>query len=232
MQKNIEEDILFFNISKHLEYIDLNEVKNPILWHQIVSIVNSNINRNKIEQYYLKRNIYNSQIKNSIDAILIELHIMFKTTNININEIKLMSSYSAATNIYNASDVDIGIIIENMDEEKNQIVSLILIANGYSFTKYINNYYCYTKILKINNYDIEIEVKVRDLIQSMKIIQLHDYLDNECDEEQKLIFTYIKYKLHGLRKIFPNAYKFIKMLFYNISLLQMDPNCKEFMTNF
>ena len=115
----------------------------------------------------------------------------------------------------------------NMNETNAEYIREILLANGYKYTKLMNGYYCCNKYINCNDEIIEIEVKVRDLLgfprakptdyqESNLIIELHRYLDNICSTDQKIIYTYLKYKLHCIRNTHPKAYSFIKKLFYNM----------------
>ena len=144
-----------------------------------------------------------------------------------------MSSYSAKTNLLETSDIDIGILVDHMDEKNSTMIGDILISRGYKYTKFINEYYCYNRWIQFdsNGPMIEFEIKIRDREKSKQMILLHDYMDNHCEEKQKMIFTYLKYKFMMYNILCPKAYPFIKKLFYNRALLIIDPREKTLITN-
>lgn len=217
----------FTNVGEYLERLNPDEAKNPVVWHELASSFPDS-HRQNMKKYWLERNTYNLQIEDTVTSTIHELRELFAQTP-SVIHVTLMSSYGAQTNLCASSDIDIGVIVKdmNIDHSQVQIITDMLTQNGYTFSKFMNGYYCYSKYVK----DVEIEVKVRDLDASLRVIRLHEYLDNECDTEQKMIYTYLKYKLNSMRAIYPKAYSFIKMLFYNVALLQIDPACTWFITN-
>ena len=212
-------------LANHLETLELLDTTNCATWDYIVEHFIRPSDVEDMNLYWTKRNMYNLQIKPIVETVITELNEMFEHNE--CIKIKLMSSYGANTNLYAASDIDIGIIVQDMNEQVTNMIGVTLINNGYSYSKYMNDYYCYNKFVD----GIEIEIKVRDMMKSQHIIQLHDYLDTKCDERQKIIYTYLKYKIINLRPIRNKAYSVIKMLFYNIALLQINPKCTSFITN-
>jgi hypothetical protein len=186
--------------------------------------------KSEILDYWHKRNLYNAKIKSTVYTELKHLQNLF-ASNPNIYDIRIMSSYTANTNLNGTSDIDIGCIVHNMDEQKVSDITQTLTDNNYKFTKLMNGYYCYTKFINHEDELIEIEVKVRDLDESKTIMALHEYLDTKCDITQKMIYTYLKYRLYCVKDTYPKAYSFIKMLFYNINLLKLNPTTTWFISN-
>lgn len=148
---------------------------------------------------------------------------LLPVTNL-LHGVRLMSSYGANTNLVGISDVDNGVTVKELTEEAAQEIGACL--TGYSYTQHIHGHYCFNRIVKVTDtQSIEIAVKVRDLAKSRRVMRLHEYLDNECDTERKNKLTYLKYLLH---KQYPKAYKGLKVLFYNICLLKINPDDTEF----
>lgn len=188
----------------------------------------------EIDEYIAHRDIYNRQIKSSVSHVHRELQKLFEHDP-NIVAIILMSSYGANTNLVNTSDIDFGLMVKQMDIKNRQRIGQILVTNGYEYGKEMNGYFCYNKMIMVciddQDIEIEIEVKVRDYDKSLRVIELHRYIDDKWNEKEKKNFTYLKQQFLQHKKEFPRAYPFIKMLFYNIGLLKIDPECKSFFTN-
>ena len=207
--------------------------QDPKVWDRIATrVMSEKICRKEMKKYWIVRNQYNSRIKPIVMLELKQLQELFDGDQHDIVFIKLMSSYTANTNLCGTSDIDIGVVLNGMTEAKVQIIAQLLLDRGYRFSKLMNGYYCYNRIITMDHgEEIEIEIKVRDFDLSKDMICLHDYLDNECEEKQKMIYTYLKYKFMLYKEVFPKAYSLLKMLFYNIALLKINPGCKKFITN-
>jgi hypothetical protein len=70
-------------------------------------------------------------------------------------------------------------------------------------------YYVFQKIID----GIEIEIKVRDYDGAIFVANLHNYTDNELDEESKIYTTYIKYKLKENKEKYKNEYWKFKLIY-------------------
>jgi hypothetical protein len=134
-----------------------------------------------------------------------------------LNNIKFsiipISSFSAKTNLIGESDLDIGILVSNINEDKAVCISNIFgrikyilsdIRNKNSpskkhwvFQKYINN--------------VEIECKLRDKEGFYEILKMHDYTDKKMSKSDKIYATYGKYLL---KKYSKKHYEQFKMIYY------------------
>ncbi len=193
------------NVKKALKFI--NKVMNTDIFPQIY-----NKHKTEILKYYKKRNKYNKKVDKVSKKVLKELELAFKNFP-HKYEFHIMSSFKAKTNLIGESDVDVGLLIENLDEKK--LFEAIKILNEIEY-KYvhiletnINKYYSFEKIVS----EIEIEVKIRDLKQTESVLLLHNYLDTKLTDKERAIITYSKYIL---KKIDKNAYKLIKSMCYNM----------------
>ena len=124
-----------------------------------------------------------------------------------------ISSFSAKTNLIGESDLDIGILVSNINEDKAVCISNILgrikyilsdIRNKNSpskkhwvFQKYINN--------------VEIECKLRDKEGFNEILKMHEYTDKKMSRSDKIYTTYAKYLL---KKYSRKHYEQFKMIYY------------------
>jgi hypothetical protein len=227
--KSDDKDDNIHQLASLIQSMDYNRAQKLETWNDLLFQKECNFEQmyeKQIKEYWNLRNAYNLKIKKDILNELNNLKQLFID-----HDVKLMSSYSANTNLLNSSDIDIGIIVDGLTDVLIQEIDRILVQYGYKFEKKMNEYYCYNRFINIDGIIVEIEVKVRNLNESLTIIRLHNYLDTMCDEKQKMIYTYLKYKLFNLKKIYPRAYTFIKMLFYNMGLLKINPNCTWFITN-
>jgi hypothetical protein len=100
-----------------------------------------------------------------------------------------MSSYGAKLHLQgNKSDIDFGILVKDLSEEKVKMYGLMLEASlKYVFGKKIHGYHSYQK--KISN--IDVEVKIRDADESVDVVKLHAHLDMLPSLIQQLL-TYAK----------------------------------------
>lgn len=200
--------------------------REPETWESITGFISLHQDKEEMIKYWNQRNAYNQRISPIVSRELLVLQRSLGG-KYRIDSIKLMSSYSARTNLSGISDIDIGIIVARLDESMVRLIQGFLESQDYQFIKKMAGYYCYNKTID----QIEIEVKVRDLDKSLHVIQLHDYLDNVCEEKEKIIFTYLKYQAHGVKDIYPKLYSFVKILFYNLGLIKINPDAKWFFTN-
>lgn len=145
-----------------------------------------------------------TQTKNEIEAQLKKIFSLYSNPNI---EFVLMSSFGARMHLPNNSDLDFGVIIQDMETYKNNIHNTLDLAGGYRYKDKVSDYYVYTK--KVNG--IEIEIKVRDKQSSAAIVQLHQYLDNKLNEEDKKLLTWAK----SIVVDDSQAYLGLKHLIYN-----------------
>ena len=182
-------------------------------------------------KYFEKREEYNKNIKLLMNN---ELKLIKDIFNDIAAHIAIMSSVNAGTNLLGFSDVDIGICVEklntdddNLDNYLFTIIKNKLIDCGYKENKVFNEnnpknrYFPFTK--KIG--DQEFEVKVRDLKTSQTIIKLHEYLDNKLSEERQMLYTYLKFLTFENKEI----YKKLKKIIYESAFSHIDGGFVMFM---
>lgn len=119
---------------------------------------------------------------------------------------RIMSSIGSQLNLADGdSDIDIGILIEGLNNEdmtgidmhkyeetKQKLLDLKYVFDHvFNPTDFSNQYYSFTKIIDV----VEFELKSRDFESSKPILALHDYLDNKLTNEEITLFTYAKYML-------------------------------------
>lgn len=133
-------------------------------------------------------------------------------------EFIITSSFRSGLNLIDESDIDISATVDSLNDDKLQMISQRLIKLGYKYTYIINAneprslYYAFSKWVD----GIEIEVKVRDMINSSAIIKLHKYLDSQITILEKALLTYGKLKLKALSKLGDDnlGYKCLKKIIY------------------
>lgn len=173
--------------------------------------------------YSTKRDIENMRKSKNINEIFCGLNELASSIKFSVIPL-IMSSYQAKLNLIDDSDLDIGFLVENLDDMKLDVLHNCLEKNGYKFIREIgqkdtNNYYLsYQKYI----YGIEVEVKVRDKCKSKSIIDLHYFLDNNLSEEERSLFTYAKYELKKLGDQI--GYKCMKKLIYEYGFSRADIN--------
>jgi len=173
--------------------------------------------------YFDERNKYNKNIEPIAIKGLTEAKTAFLPFEYD-HEFHIMSSYKSKTNLIGESDIDIGLLIDGLDQSKLVKVEKILEGLGYVKGEQMNKenpdttYYPYSKMID----GIEFEVKVRNNNEHTKmVLKLHEYLDNELTDDERAIITYGKYVLKKLSKkwlIKERAYKVFKTLVYEAYL--------------
>lgn len=219
-------DIEFWsNLSKKLGIIidrSRNEYQNMVdalkfINNELINVIFPSIAKYKNEaiEYYDKRNKFNVKIEDVADKCISELKNNIKVP-FNIS-IVITSSYSAKINVMNSSDIDVSILVESLDEHKLFTIIGMLNKIGYKFSHIRNpnakhnKYYSFIKFID----DVEIEVKVRDSELSKPVIELHNYLDTQLTEDQRISITFIKYMLYQLQKMNKDrGYEYFKKLMY------------------
>lgn len=229
-QKKCQDSKIIDLVAK-MNQMDVRGLCSMETWDYLFDVMADEKYEAEIIRYIQKRDSVNQQIRSTVSDVFRELKKLFESDP-DVVDLIPMSSYSAGTNLIHGSDVDFGIIIRSMDQKNSQRIRDILDTNGYMYTKSMNGYMCYSKLVKTESgVEFEIELKVRDHHESLEVIALHHYIDHVCDERQKHIFTYLKHWSLEHKNDYPKAYSKIKLLFYNVCMLKIDPQCKTFFTN-
>ena len=179
--------------------------------HDSVPSILSIINKDEATEYVKRRDVKNEEIKELPGKIISNIGKILEETKYDIT-LRIMSSYNARLNLIDESDIDIGVLIKDLDAGKLTNIHALLLKDGYTHTKIVNpqdekkKYYCYEKVVD----GVEIEIKVRDFDHTQIIVKLHDYLDNDLTEDERIIFTYAKFMLKSDKIL----YKYMKMIIY------------------
>lgn len=136
------------------------------------------------------------------------------------------SSYSSKMNLIGESDIDYFILFNPMTIEKVIQMSQLLERYNFKFEKLgnkndpKNNYYIYNQYID----NIQVEMKVRDYMNSKNVVSLHDFTDNKLDLKEKILFTYAKYqlKLKAKEDKTFKGYNLFKTIFYNYCFKDID----------
>jgi len=172
------------------------------------------------KKYVLLRDENNKHLLHllkSIDTQLKQLFINFKGVTI-----LPMSSICAKMNMISESDIDFGLMIQDMSKNNLIKIACILEDNGFKYNKTFvgsvktNLYHSFCKYDK--NHNVEIEIKVRDYESSKIIIDMHMWLDTNFSDDERTMITYAKYLLKQHDKSFNTAYygKFKKILYESV----------------
>ncbi len=170
----------------------------------------------KAHKYYIKRSKHDDKLEKIQEKAIKELRCTLKNDEClkNLNFVIIpMSSFSAKTNLVGESDIDVGILIKNIDEDK-----AVCIANILGRIKYIlsdirqkdkasKKHWVFQKFFQ----KVEIECKVRDKDGFAEMIKMHRYTDNKMKRNTKIYSTYIKYLLKKNNK---KVYENFKMIYY------------------
>jgi hypothetical protein len=167
-------------------------------------------------KYCSRRNTYDEILNPAETTARSELDLAFKDySDISIH---LMSSKGAKmhlivlseeANMGCLSDIDFGVLVKDLTQEKIQTYSNILEKAGYKFSQEINHYFVFWK--QING--IDIEVKLRDFSASLDILQLHQCLDNLSYQTQQLL-TYAKAITFSDTNLYTKLKKIIYSAYY------------------
>lgn len=188
----------------------------------------NNIFKKEAKIYFDKRNEFNDKIKTVPQKIIKQIETELYGIKIK-TRLQIMSSFSSNTNLMDESDIDIGLLVEDLNKsDYKMIIEEKLIKMGYKYHETRNEneikkrYYSYNKFINvtINGCDklIEIEVKVRDLVDSKQMIELHNNLDTKLTIIQQMLYTYIKLILKPTDK---KTYSNFKKLMQNSFLINV-----------
>ena len=171
------------------------------------------------KKYRIKRDKNNKKLIKIMNKVYNNIKEQLK--NINYVTIKIMSSINAKLNLAeNDSDIDIGIMINGLNKNKNidieKYTTIVQILNKMDFkfshifnpNNIDNQYFAFVKIIN----GVEFEVKIRDLESSKTIMKLHDYLDTKLTNKQITLFTYVKYLLKKYK--YEKSYSQFKKILY------------------
>jgi len=131
-----------------------------------------------------------------------------------------MSSFPRL-NLIGDSDIDLGLLVYNLDNQKLFEISKILINNGYKYGNITYNKaspkstaYRFEKKLK----GVEVEIKIRDMVATRAIAALHTKMDKRMSKEHQIFWTYHKYLLKNLskkNKAMKPVYRALKIIFHH-----------------
>ena len=139
------------------------------------------------------------------------------------DEIKSCSSYSAGIHL-KQSDVDIFLLINDKDDDKEKYYVDFLIANGFEHeaTSHDGDYKSYNKWIN----GVELEIKIRDKAPAANIVLMHEYIEALPIDDRKSI-TYIK----SVCNIYKEPYLTFKMIMYSAYYtMMMDEKKKKSLT--
>ena len=182
---------------------------------KIMNIINENWEKEAI-RYYDKRTKSDERLKKIQKKAFDEIKKCIKDAECfkNIKYVLVpASSFSAKTNLIGESDIDFGILIKNIDEDKAMCLSNALGKCNYLLTDIRNQdnkskkHWVFQKY--INN--VEIEGKVRDYDGFKNILKMHTYTDKKMGKKDKMLTTYTKYIL---KKYARKEYENFKMIDY------------------
>lgn len=162
------------------------------------------------KKYILKRDNENKKIKKQVDNTIkfFEKNINEKTTGINC-VYKLMSSYQAGLNLLKESDIDVGCLVNDLDDIKLFKLTLEFMKYGFvPTTMYVNKYDQKNKYFSFEKdiNGISFEIKVRDAKYSATIVKLDEMVEKKLSPKQKCYYTYAKYITKNT-----DGYKYIKL---------------------
>lgn len=120
--------------------------------------------------------------------------------------VALMSSFGANLHLQgNKSDIDFGILVKDLSEDKVKIYGEMLEKSlKYVFGKKIHGYYSYEKTI----FNVDVEVKIRDADESVDVVKLHAHLDMLSRSTQNLL-AYAKSLVVDNDEIYCNLKKII-----------------------
>ena len=173
--------------------------------------------------YFNKANEYYSKVRSNDNKLFkIQNEIIQLLSKIDYKEIYPCGSFSCLLNILDRSDIDIGLLLENNDNNNEILNSLNELGFKYMGKCEYNNS---NKELEYDSYviyknNIEIEIKVRLIAPYKKyMMPIIEYYKNLSNND-KVIFTYIKYLLKDNKEY----YSLNKKIFYNYVCYKINSN--------
>lgn len=172
---------------------------------------------NDATQYVVKRNERNVVLYQIMNDTVNEIEHIITSNNISAI-VCPMSSICAQLNLIDESDIDIGILVDDLNTPAGSLnkqlfddVYSLLLSSGYTFDHVFNEHVHYNRYYSFVKYvdGVEIEVKVRDHETSKIILKLHKKLDNDLTENERTLLTYAKSLVVSDKKTYKNLKKII-----------------------
>ena len=202
--------VYFWNIYGGTKDIDERRKITATSFLDLISICREMYEAEAIK-YYKERN---EKVNQKLNMIQEKVYSLLKTIVPKNYILKCTNSFSSNLHLIEDSDIDFTILIPDMKETDFTDIQSILEPYGFLYKEensvgQPDHYYIFSKFID----GIEIEIKVRDELNSKRIMIAHQYLDNTFDEELKPYVTYLK-KL--LKKSL--TYMYFKYMIYEYSL--------------
>ena len=197
----------------------------------IIELIETEFHSEAMDYYALRATQDESLIAVQKKALK-ELNRRFKRLPLTDSCILPTSSFSSRTNLYNVSDIDITVTVnedtfktmwktESSERKFNGTseISTVLSSLGYEFKKTMSYglpeaYHVFSKHID----GVEIETKVRQNGPSDYIIEIHRYMDNEYPKDIKPYVTYAKFLFKDDREL----YRKLKYIIYNSTLCHLE----------
>jgi len=163
--------------------------------------------REEAREYCRHRDLEAGKLASAKNNAEAELKFLFE--NYPDVEVILMSSVGANLHLSGTSDIDFGVVVKDLTTDKIETYGTILTRAGYVPDRETNGYFPYQKKI----FNIDIEAKLRDLDNSVKIIELHNCLDQLPSETQQLL-TYAKSIAYTDKATYDNFKKIIYSAYF------------------
>ncbi|XWV25878.1 putative orfan [Tupanvirus soda lake] len=180
------------------------------------------------EEYFVAREDYNSKMLDIANRKINELTLCFVNCDIH-TEFIMTSSLNAGTNLVGESDIDISMLVSKLDESAMHQITLQLEKMGFVYNKFVNPSQilnCYYSFSKIDG-NVEFEIKVRDKENSATVLALHDYMENNLTNEERMAITYGKFLFknlskHSLIEVEKKSYAIFKKMVYEMYFAKIE----------
>lgn len=153
-------------------------------------------------EYYERRNRDNVKLQKI--AAMVKKHIPYKLV--------LMSSFGAGLNLIGQSDIDFGLLVDDLTAEKSLEYEQVLKQYGFKFSQNVGDgdvqYWVCARVID----EVVVEIKIRDSKKSSEIVRLHRVLDMQLSEQERILITWFKLKM---KEISQEAYYASKLIIYN-----------------
>ena len=173
-------------------------------------------------KYYDERITHNRIMMKSGEDMIESLRQFSRENKIDASFV-MTSSLNADTNLIDDSDIDISMVVQDLDEEKINNMSELLLKFGFKYNKIVNptrQKSLYHSFCLIKD-GIEFELKLRDKTNSQAILKLHEHMETKIPINDKKAITYGKLIFKKLSKTtkekeLEDIYKVFKKLVYEM----------------
>lgn len=205
--------LLWDELNQNVETIELSWFRQK--YKSLYSLAERIIPQEFIEDCIQNNNEVRKQAESLVCNSLYEIEDLVKQNVHTTVNFYIMSSMTANMLLKNESDVDIGVMIDLFNCNRDCILQKLTkhlellgyVSRGWVHQKRFDGYFSFCK----NTQNGDIELKFRDSLASSCVLMMHMFIDNNLGSRERSVMLAVKNIAHKYKE----TYKMFKALFYN-----------------